>query len=201
MPKPRLPLEPPAPPTPGGVRPKLLQAGEVARLAGLHRTTILLAVRRGEIRASRTVGRSVRITLPDAAAYLLTRGISLTVDSSTPTEPRTMVVLTEQAEVHRRVGEALPPTWQLVPHHGLYEDLITLGHRPPSAVVLDLDVLGLNPLAVLRALHVSDVLGQVPVLALSQVDGPLAGALAQGAEFALRASDLSGWRSVLAALD
>ena len=49
-----------APPASAGGRPKLLHAGEVARLAGLHKTTVLQAVRRGEIRASRTVGRSVR---------------------------------------------------------------------------------------------------------------------------------------------
>ena len=189
-----------APPASAGGRPKLLHAGEVARLAGLHKTTVLQAVRRGEIRASRTVGRSVRITLPDAAAFLLSRGISLTVSSAAPTEPRSVVVLTERAEVHQRFGEALPPAWRLAPHHGLYDDLLTLGHNPPSAIVLDLDVLGLNPLAILRAVQAHATLGAVPVLALSQLEAPLDGARAHGAAFALHAADAPGWRGALASL-
>jgi len=196
---PKLRVVPDAVPPIGGP-PKLLHAGEVARLAGLHKTTVLQAVRRGALRASRTVGRSVRIALPDAAAYLQSRGISIAVTHPAPVEPRAVVVLTEHAEVHRRFGELLLPSWRLVEHHGLYDDLLTVGFEPPAAIVLDLDLLGLNPLAILRALRAHPLLGRVPVLALSQVDAPLDGALAHGAEVALRASDVTQWRSALAAI-
>jgi excisionase family DNA binding protein len=185
---------------PAAAPPKLLHAGEVARLAGLHKTTVLQAVRRGEVKASRTVGRSVRIALPDAVAYLQSRGISLAVAKTAPSEPNTVVVLTEQPEVHRRFGELLTSAWRLSPHHGLYADLLTLGLRPPAAVVVDLDLLGLNPLAIVRALRADAVLGQLPLLALSQVDAPLAGAVAHGAEVALRAADAAQWRAVLAGI-
>ncbi|MBK8693788.1 MAG: excisionase family DNA-binding protein [Deltaproteobacteria bacterium] len=80
MPKTRVPPDAPAP---TARPPRLLHAGEVARLAGLHKTTVLQAVRRGEIRASRTVGRSVRIALPDATAFLQSRGIAL-AEASAP---------------------------------------------------------------------------------------------------------------------
>ncbi|MDB4932317.1 MAG: hypothetical protein JWM10_4801 [Myxococcaceae bacterium] len=190
----------PDPAPPPAATPKLLHAGEVARLAGLHKTTVLQAVRRGEVKASRTVGRSVRIALPDAVAYLQSRGISLAVTRTAPSEPNAVVVLTEQAEVHRRFGEILSSAWRLGPHHGLYEDLLTLGLRPPAAVVVDLDVLGLNPLAIVRALRAHAVLGQLPLLALSQTDAPLAGAVAHGAEVALRAGDATQWRAVLAGI-
>ena len=196
--KTRVPVAAPAPVV--GI-PKLLHAGEVARLAGLHKTTVLQAVRRGEIKASRTVGRSVRIALPDAAAFLLSRGISLTLSHAAPAEPRALVVLTEHAEVHRRFGENLPPFWKLVPHHGLYDDLLTVGLHPPAAIVVDLDLLGLNPLAILRSLRAHAVLGLVPIMALSQVDAALAGALAHGAVFAFRAAEAGHWRSALASLE
>ncbi len=181
--------------------PKLLHAGEVARLAGLHKTTVLQAVRRGEIKASRTVGRSVRIALSDAAAFLLSRGISLTLSHAAPAEPRALVVLTEHAEVHRRFGDILPPLWKLVPHRGLYDDLLTVGLHPPAAIVVDLDLLGLNPLAILKSLRAHAVLGIVPIMAVSQFDATLAGALAHGAVIALRASESSNWRSAFATLE
>ena len=52
---------------------KLLHAEELARLAGVHKSTVLLAIRRGELRASRTAGRSARIAPEDARAYLRMR--------------------------------------------------------------------------------------------------------------------------------
>lgn len=180
--------------------PKLLHAGEVARLAGLHKTTVLQAVRRGEIKASHTVGGSVRIALPDAAAFLHSRGIAFSVTQAAPAEPRTVVVLTENAEVHRRFGESLLPSWQLVPFRGLYDDLLTLGLRPPSAIVVDLDLLGLNPIALFRSLRAHPALGLAPIMALSHSTAALAGAVAHGAEVALLASDGARWRTALAAI-
>jgi hypothetical protein len=66
--------------------------------------------------------------------------------------------------------------------------------------VVDLDLLGLNPLAVLRALRAHAALGPVHLLALSQVDAPLAGALAHGAVVALRAAETARWQEALAGL-
>jgi excisionase family DNA binding protein len=172
---------------------RLLHAGEVARLAGVHKTTVLQAVRRGELRASRTVGRSVRIALPDAAAYLLTRGISVTVANAQPAEPRVLVLLTEHPEVHAAFGELLPGTWRLCPFRGLYDDLLTVAVHGPAAIVVDLDVLGLNPVAILRSLRVHASLSRAAIFALSQDDAALEGALAHGADAALRAADAPGW--------
>lgn len=186
--------EPSAAPT------KLLHAGEVARLAGVHKSTVLQAVRRGDLRASRTVGRSVRVALPDAAAFLLARGVSLSEAVDAPAAPRTVALLTEHPEVHQRFGELLPAPWVLVPHQGLYDDLLSAGRFPPAVTVVDLDLLGLNPMAILRSLRAHGVLGRGPILALSQGDTALEAAVAHGAEAALRASDAAGWVATFASL-
>ena len=98
-------------------------------------------------------------------------------------------------------GDILPPLWKLVPHRGLYDDLLTVGLHPPAAIVVDLDLLGLNPLAILKSLRAHAVLGIVPIMAVSQFDATLAGALAHGAVIALRASESSNWRSAFATLE
>ena len=183
----------------GATPPQWFHAAELARLAGLHRSTVLQAVRRGEIRVSRTVGRSVRIAFEDAATFLASRGLSLPVAIAAPVEPRRIQLLTEQPALHRRFQEVVPAGWKLVPHRGLYDDLLTVGARPPAAVVVDLDVLGLNPLALLRALAADAVLGGVPVLAVSGVEAALPAALSHGARVALRDHDV-GWRAAIAGL-
>ncbi len=180
--------------------PKLMHAGELARLAGLHKTTVLQAVRRGEIRVSRTVGRSVRIALADAAAFLGSRGITLADALATPTEPRRVVLLTERADLHRRFAESLPHGWSLTPHQDLYDALLALGACAPAALVLDLAMVGLNPDALARAIRTNPALGRVPLLAISRFEAPSEGS-AQPLDVALHESDAASWHAALAALD
>lgn len=180
--------------------PALIHAGELARLAGLHKTTVLLAVRRGELKVSRTVGRSVRIAWPEAVAFLEARGVSLAARGEPAPGTRSLVVLSEQTDVHPFFARLLPAPWSLAPRRDLYEDLLSLSVSPPGAIVLDLDLLGLNPLAVLRALRSHPTLGAVPALALSRFEAPLADAEAHGARVALRAADEARWREAFAAL-
>ncbi len=177
-----------------------MHAGELARLAGLHKTTVLQAVRRGEIRVSRTVGRSVRIALADATAFLGSRGISLADALATPAEPRRVALLTERAELHRRFGEALPSGWSLAPHQDLYEALLALGACAPAALVLDLDMVGLNPGALVRAVRANSALGHVPLLAISRFDARSADGAVPLSDAALPESDPAAWLAALAAL-
>lgn len=178
-----------------------MHAGELARLAGLHKTTVLQAVRRGEIRVSRTVGRSVRIALADAAAFLSSRGITLVEELSTPPAPRRLALLTERAEVHHRLAEALSPGWSLGPHQDPYAALLALGAQAPTAVVLDLDLLGINPRALVRALRADPALGAVPLFALSRFESLPPDPSTEGVDAVLHESDLSSLQAALASLD
>jgi len=178
-----------------------MHAGELARLAGLHKTTVLQAVRRGEIKVSRTVGRSVRIALADAAAFLGSRGITLADALATPTEPRCVALLTERANLHRRFAEALPHGWCLAPHQDLYDSLLSLGVQCPAALVLDLQMVGLNPSALIRAIRADAALCHVPLLALSRPDVTATDALPSSIDVALDESDDAAWHAALASLD
>lgn len=180
--------------------PRLIHAGELARLAGLHKTTVLQAVRRGEIRVSRTVGRSVRIAMADAATFLHTRGIVLDEALPAPPEPRRVVFVTERADAHRRFADNVPPHWALGAHLGLYDTLLSLGAQVPTAVALDLDLLGINPVHLVQALRADPRLSQVPLFALSHHD-PLPDAAIHGVDAVLPARDPAAWQAALTALD
>lgn len=177
-----------------------MHAGELARLAGLHKTTVLQAVRRGEIRVSRTVGRSVRIAVADAASFLSSRGITLAEEFSPPAAPRRLALLAERAEVHHRLADALPPGWSLGPHQDLYAALLALGAQAPTAVVLDLDLLGINPRALVRGLRADPALGAVPLFALSRFEALPPDPVAEGVDAILHESDLSSLHAALVAL-
>ena len=67
------------------------------------------------------------------------------------------------------------------------------------AVVVDLDILGLNPLALIRALSAAPALATTPILAVSRFEATLPAAIAHGARVALRDHDVN-WRAAIAAL-
>ncbi len=160
---------------------KLLHAEELARLAGVHKSTILLAIRRGELHASRTVGRSARIAPEDAKAYLLARGKSVPPELDVDAEHTSLSVLTESPDVLAMVSHATPAGVEIIGAGGLYGTLIAVGSRLPGILVVDLDMVFMNPVALIRALRSSVSLRGAHVIAVGLRDDLFGAARTAGA--------------------
>lgn len=160
---------------------KLLHAEELARMAGVHKSTILLAIRRGELHASRTVGRSARITPEDAKAYLLARGKAVPPELDVQAGRVTLTVLTENPDVLGMVRQALPPGVEVLGAGTLYGALIAVGSRTPGVIVVDLDMVFMNPVALIRALRGSAALRSSYIVAVGLRDDLFGAARTAGA--------------------
>jgi excisionase family DNA binding protein len=160
---------------------RLLHAEELARMAGVHKSTILLAIRRGELHASRTVGRSARITPEDARKYLLDKGKTIPPKLALELDKVSLAVLTESPEVVAMVHRAAPEGVEFVTRGSLYGSLVSVGARTPQVVVVDLDLLFMNPIALIRALRTADVLRGTTVIAVGLRDDLFGAARAAGA--------------------
>jgi excisionase family DNA binding protein len=160
---------------------KLLHAEELARMAGVHKSTILLAIRRGELHASRTVGRSARIAPEDAKAYLVARGKSIPPELELDTGRASLSVLTESPDVLAMVRHAAPSGIEFVGAGGLYGTLIAVGSRLPGILVVDLDMVFMNPVALIRALRSSASLRGAHIIAVGLRDDLFGAARTAGA--------------------
>jgi excisionase family DNA binding protein len=176
---------------------KLLHAEELARLAGVHKSTILQAIRRGDLHASRTVGRSARITPEDAKAYLLARGKLVPDELSNSATLTTIAVLTENAEVHTIVRQAAPAHSDMVGSESLYGSMIAVGARAPAIVIVDLDVVFMNPIALLRSLRAITALRASTLVAVGLRDDLFAAARAAGAAHTVTKIDHTALSNVL----
>ena len=164
---------------------KLLHAEELAKMAGVHKSTVLLAIRRGELRASRTAGRSARIAPEDARAYLRSRNRSIPPELEARGGTVQVAVLTDNTDVLSIVQQSVPEGAELIGTADLFESLILVGASTPTAVVLDLDMVFMNPMVVLRALRTTTNLRNVSVLALGVRDELFGAARAVGADNAV----------------
>ena len=173
-----------------------LRAEELARLAGVHKSTVLLAIQRGELRASRTAGRSTRISPEDAGAYLRSRGCPVPPDLEPPILLEVAVV-SESAEVVETVRGSMPRGAVLSGGDGLYARLVAIGASTPACVVVDLDVLFLNPIELLHVLRANRKLEGVPLLAVSRTDELFRAALSAGATVTLLLGDSKNLADVL----
>lgn len=160
---------------------KLLHAEELARMAGVHKSTILLAIRRGELHASRTVGRSARISPEDAKAFLLDRGKEVPPELEEQTSRVTLVVLTENPDVLGMVRQALPGGAVVRGSSNLYGSLIAVGARAPEVIVVDLDLMFLNPALLIRALRNSPTLCATHIVGVGLRDDLFGAARTAGA--------------------
>ena len=176
---------------------KLLHAEELARLAGVHKSTVLLAIRRGELRASRTAGRSARIAPEDARGYLRSRNKPIPVELEARGGITQVAVLTESAEIVALVRQAMPEGTELLGDAGLYGSLIAVGASVPAAVVIDLDMNFMNPVTLLRALRGSPTLRSARFLAVGLRDDLFGAARSAGAEVAVVKVDQKGLSETL----
>lgn len=179
---------------------KLLHAEELARIAGVHKSTILLAIRRGELHASRTVGRSARITPEDAQTYLAARGKTLPPELDVGAQRASLAVLSESADVTALVRGAVSADVDLVGGGSLYRALVAVGARLPTVVVVDLDMVFMNPISLIRALRSTVSLRTAHIAALGLRDDLFGAARAAGASDVLLKLDARGVAEALARL-
>lgn len=160
---------------------KLLHAEELARMAGVHKSTILLAIRRGELHASRTVGRSARITPEDARKYLEGKGKDIPPELDLQVNRVSLAVLTESPEVVNVVQRAAPEGVEHLTAASLYSTLLVIGARVPHVIVVDLDLVFMNPVGLIRSLRSSVALRGATVIAVGLRDDLFGAARTAGA--------------------
>lgn len=175
---------------------RYLRAEELARYAGVAKSTVLAAIRRGEIASSRTVGRGTRISLEAARNYLESRGCQI------PGELReagtsTIAVVTESTEVVDLVRSASRARWSVVGGREAYATLLWIGAHAPALVVVDLGMVLLHPFEVLRTLRSSTSLLASRIVAIGNCPELLAAARVMGAAEAVSTSDIDALARVL----
>lgn len=161
---------------------KLLHAEELARLANVHKSTVLLAIRRGELKASRTAGRSARIAPEEARAYLLKRHCEVPPELEHRGGVAVVTLLSDAPEIVSLVRGTVPQGVELQHEQELYSALISLGATPPDVIVVDLDLAFLNAPMIIRALRASPHLSNARIVAIGLRDEYFAAARAAGAD-------------------
>lgn len=175
---------------------RYLRAEELARHADVAKSTVLAAIRRGEIRSSRTLGRGTRISLESAREYLSKRGRDV------PEELRearvsSVAVLTENRQLFDRVREACESTWIVAGDRTAYSTLVWIGTHTPATVVVDLDMALLNPFEVIRCLRTRPDMRPPRIIATGCNATTVAAARALGASEAVGADDGSALQHAL----
>ncbi|MFO0626065.1 MAG: hypothetical protein U0325_10650 [Polyangiales bacterium] len=161
---------------------KLLHAEELARLANVHKSTVLLAIRRGELKASRTAGRSARIAPEEARSYLLKRGCEVPAELEAKGGKSVVTLISEAPEIVNLVRAAVPSGVEFQHEQEFYTALITVGASTPDVVVVDLDLPFLNAPMIVRALRQSPHLSDVKIIAVGLRDEYFAAARSAGAD-------------------
>jgi excisionase family DNA binding protein len=175
---------------------RYLRAEELARLAGVAKSTVLAAIRRGEITSSRTVGRGTRIAIESARTYLQSRGCPIPDELREPRET-TVAVVTEREDVVALVRAVARASWTVVGGTEAYATLLWIGVNAPAMVVVDLDMSLLHPFEVLRALREHAGLAGARVVAVGSQGELVAAARVVGAMAAASLDDRLGIARIL----
>ncbi|MCI0341748.1 MAG: helix-turn-helix domain-containing protein [Planctomycetales bacterium] len=111
---------------------------EVAELCRVHKNTIIAAINRGIIPASKTPGGHNRVSKADLLSYMRERGIPSPV--GVPPAVRRILVVGEDPATVRRLHKALPPPqFEILSVRNLYEAGASAARVRPEIIVMPAD--------------------------------------------------------------
>ncbi|MBI3268210.1 MAG: response regulator [Planctomycetes bacterium] len=165
-----------------------LTVGEVARLCGVSRVSVLNWIQERGLQAFTTPGGHHRLQRRDVAEFLARQSMPVPADLGPETRPTILVVDDEHA-IRDFVVVALEPVF---PGYGFetcasgYDALLRIGARPPALLILDLAMPGVDGFEVCRRIRSLADTRDVRILVMTGVYG-------QAEEKSMRAIGIDGW--------
>jgi len=149
-------------------KPRQLSSGDLARLCGLSKRTVVKAIADGKIRAARTVGGHYRVTLAAAREFMAARGMDTSELSAR--EECALVIARDRfvgdllADVLGRAGG------EVIQSRSLFEAGALAARYRPWLVVVDAAAAGPDPVAACRGIAGADPCRSSAVLVLAGGD-------------------------------
>jgi excisionase family DNA binding protein len=132
-------------------RPELISTGEAARACGVSTQTIVNWIRQGRLRAATTGGGRFRVHADSLIEFLKASGFEIPTDLKS-SRPLIYIVDDDPAWL-AAAKRQLSPLGEVETFPDGYRGLIAVAARPPTVVVLDMKMPGLDGAAVLTALR------------------------------------------------
>jgi excisionase family DNA binding protein len=176
-------------------QPELFTASEFADFCQVDLKTIHNWADKGEIRHFRTPGRHLRFRRLDVLDFLRKYGYPIP-DELRAGKPK-VVAIDDDPNVLAGIRRALSRRFDVTTFQDPFDALVAIGNLQPDAMVIDVEMPGLDGVRCLERLKVIDATSHIRcVVYSSQTDQKRAATDAGAAEFVLK-GDTAGLREVL----
>lgn len=164
-------------------KPELISTGEAARACGVSTQTIVNWIRQGRLRAATTGGGRFRVHADSLVEFLKASGFEV------PTElragPPLVYVIDDDPAWLAAARRQLAAIGQVETYPDGYRGLVAVAARPPSVVVLDMNMRGLDGAGVISALRNDEATRELPILVATSYEEEAALARRYGATAAV----------------
>jgi excisionase family DNA binding protein len=162
-----------------GALPELFTASEFANFCQVDLKTIHNWADKGEIRHFRTPGRHLRFRRLDVLDFLRKYGYPIP-DILRAAKPK-VVLVDADPNVHAAARRALSRRFDVTTFQDPFEALVALGTLLPDAMVIDLEMQGLDPIKCLGRLRTIDMTSHIRFVVYSAQEDKRKAALDAGA--------------------
>ncbi|GAC1600398.1 MAG: hypothetical protein NVS3B20_21670 [Polyangiales bacterium] len=152
---------------PFGIDERFLSVSQVAKMFGVADVTIKSWVDSGRLLAARTVGGHRRISASSVVALLAEQGRAIPVELA-PAKPWTLLV-SHDATVAKALRRAIGERAEVAVNPSIYPALLFAQRVRPKTIVIDADLPGLDPSALIEGLRADIGTRELGLLALSSV--------------------------------
>ena len=164
-------------------KPELISTGDAARACGVSTQTIVNWIRQGRLRAATTGGGRFRVHVDSLVEFLKTSGFEI------PTElrpgPRLIYIVDDDPAWLAAAKRHLSQLAVVETFADGFKGLIAIAARPPSVLVLDMKMPGLDGAGVLSALRGDEATRELRILVATRYEEETALARRYGATAAM----------------
>ncbi len=164
-------------------KPELISTGDAARACGVSTQTIVNWIRQGRLRAATTGGGRFRVHVDSLVDFLKVSGFE--VPSELRPGPRLIYVVDDDPAWLAAAKRHLAPLGVVETFPDGYKGLVAIAARPPSLVVLDMKMPGLDGAGVLTALRNDEATRSLRILVATSFEEETALARRYGATAAV----------------
>jgi excisionase family DNA binding protein len=163
---------------PGGAQ-ELFTASQVARICHVDLKTIHNWADKGEVRHFRTPGRHLRFRRSDLIEFLRKFGYPIP-DMLRSGKPK-VVVIDDDPHVLASIRRALGRRFEVITFQDAFDALVAIGKVEPDAIVVDVQMKGLDGMRCLERLRAMDATSRIRTVVFSAQQDKRRAALDAGA--------------------
>lgn len=149
---------------------RLLGTVEIAKLLGLHQTTIINWIDDGKLKSFKTLGGHRKVAAEELVAFLRQNAMPVPAELTATAGGKRIFIVDDEPAIQklfaRRLAKA-DATYEIHTFTRSVDALLEIGQSPPDLIIVDIFIPDMDGYQLCRQIRDNPLTGKIPIIAIS----------------------------------